>query len=126
MASTKTFVVVEAVDSPKGAMLVRYQTVERAEPDPEEVRVASIEYEKHLEDMDEAVREQFKAQISAMQALNPMSKPSYNVEDKMVICQTPEEVVVAIKDAKEAYEEMRKLVKAGTRLNVNYSSMRPL
>lgn len=37
--SSKTFVVIEAIDNPKGAMLVRYQAVERCEPDPEEKRL---------------------------------------------------------------------------------------
>lgn len=126
MASKKTFVVIDAVDSPKGAMLVRYQVVERCEPDPEEKRIAEAEVEEHLKEISEEFREQFRAQISAVQAMSQVNKPSYNVEEKMVICQSPEEVTAAIKEAKESYDEMRKLQKSGTSLKVNYNSLSPL
>lgn len=126
MASSKTFAVVEAIDNPKGAMLVRYQVVERCEPDPEEKRIAEAEAMEHLKGMDEEVQEALKAQIAAAQAMSGVGKPSYNVEDKMVICQSPEEVVSAIKEAKESYDEMRRLQKAGTRLNQNYNTLRQL
>jgi pimeloyl-CoA synthetase len=122
--ASKAFAVVEAVDSPKGAMLVRYQIVERCEPDPEEKRIAEAEMEDHLKEMDEEVREQFRVQMAAATAMSPANKTTYNVEDKMVICQSPEEVVAAIKEAKESYDEIRKLQKAGTRLNTNLNWLR--
>lgn len=51
--------------------------------------------------------------MTAAQAFYPPPRPSYNVEDRNVICKTPEEVVVAIHEAKEAYDEIAKLKKAG-------------
>lgn len=111
--SSKTFVLVEAIDSPKGAMLVRYQVVDRCEPDPEEKRIREVEAEAQLAGLDPEVQEALKAQLSAAKALYPPSRPSYNVEDKNVICQSPQEVVAAIAEAKEAHDEIMKLKKSG-------------
>jgi len=116
MSSSKTFAIIESVDSPKGAMLVRYQLVERCEPDPEEKRIAEVEFDSQLAGLDPGIREDFKAQISAAKAFYPDARPSYNIEDKNVICTTPEEVVAAIREAKEAHDEIKKLQKTGVHL----------
>jgi hypothetical protein len=122
--SSKTFAVVEAVDNPKGAMLVRYQIVERCEPDPEEKRIAEAQFEEHLEGLDPEIRADFKAQISAAKALTPHRPTSHSVEDKIVICMTPADVVAAIQEAKEAHDEMKKLQKSGVILIGNHGLYR--
>lgn len=123
MISSKAFAVVEAVDSPKGTVLVRYKIVERCEPDPEERRLADMEFEDHLKKMDEETRENFKMQLAASKAVHFADKAPYNVEDKIVICQSHEEIAAAIKEAKEAYDERKKLQKSGTHLNMDYGAV---
>lgn len=117
--SSKTFVVIEAIDNPKGAMLVRYQVVERCEPDPEEKRLREVEAEAQLSGLEPEIRADFKAQMTAAQAFYPPPRPSYNVEDKNVICATPPEVVAAIQEAKEAHDEIKKLQKSGALSHVS-------
>lgn len=123
MASNKTFAVVEAVDSPRGAMLVRYKVVDRCEPDPEERRIADVELEGHLKKMDDEEREHFEIQLAAAKAMTTPTRSFYNVEDKLVICQSPEEVVAAIKEAKEAHDEIKKLQKSGAHLKMEYGTI---
>ncbi len=115
MISNKVFVVVEAVDNPKGAMLVRYSGVDRVEPDPEEKRLLSAEVDKHLSTMDDEIKEIFMAQIGAAKAMTGTSKVSYRVEPRMSICKTVEEVTAAILEAKEQNEEIIRLTKSGAR-----------
>ena len=115
--SSKSFAIVEAIDNPKGAMLVRYQVIERCEPDPEEKRLAEATLKEKLGWVRQEDLEEFQKQIAAAEALyqsqRPVPQVSYNVEDKNVICTSPEEVVSAIREAKEAYDEMAKLKKTG-------------
>jgi hypothetical protein len=122
--SSKTFVLVEAIDNPKGAMLVRYQAIERCEPDPEEKRIAEVRLDAQLGGLDPEAKRDFKAQLAAAQALYPSPRPSYNVEDKNVICKTSEEVVAAIYEAKEAYDEILKLKKSGAISHIAHLTLR--
>lgn len=117
MSSEKVFVVVEAVDRPVGAMLVRYQTVERIEPDPEEERLAAAPVPKvRPPSISEEVWEDIQMQVTAAEALynRPIVKQiPYRTEEKVMICMKPEEITAAITEAKEQYEEIRRLKKAG-------------
>jgi hypothetical protein len=113
--SQKTFAAVESVDNPKGAMLVRYQVVERIEPDPEEGRVAQAAVDEHLADMPEELREALISQVRAMQAMHGQPQISYRIESKNMICKTAEEVTAAILEAREADEEIRRLTRSGAR-----------
>lgn len=125
MSSEKVFVVVEAVDRPAGAMLVRYQTVERVEQDPEESRLMEQEAEKALNDIPEDMREDFKAQIAATKSLMGVQKKpiTYRTEEKVAICTKTEEVAAAVVEAKEQYEEIRKLKKSGARFELGMPSL---
>lgn len=120
MASEKVFVVVEAIDQPAGAMLIRYQMVERVEPDPEEARLAAAEKERALEAIPEDMREDFKAQVVAAQSMigPPPKLVSYRTEEKVALCTKAEEVSAAIIEAKEHYDEIRKLRKSGARFEI--------
>jgi hypothetical protein len=115
MSSEKVFVVVEAIDRPAGAMLIRYQIVERIEPDPEESRIQEQEAENALNDIPEDVREDFKAQIAATKSMMGVSKKpiTYRTEEKVAVCTKTEEIAAAIIEAKEQYDEIRKLKKSG-------------
>ena len=119
MSQEKVFVVVEAVDRPAGAMLVRYQTVERVEPDPEEARLAAVPSVKvRPPGIPDDVWEDVKVQVAAAEALYSRPTPSqvsYRTEEKTAICTKPEEITAAITEAKEQYEEIRKLKKSGAR-----------
>lgn len=119
MSQEKAFVVVEAVDRPAGAMLVRYQIVERVEPDPEEERLAAAPPPRPP-GVDEEIWEETKAQVAAAEALYKRpttNKPSYRTEERVLICMKPEEIAAAIVEAKEQYDEIRKLKKAGARFD---------
>jgi hypothetical protein len=131
MASSKTFVVIEALDSPAGAMLARYQIVERIEPDPEEKRLAAIPSPPAVRPLGvpEDDWELAQIQIEAAEALyktRAIPRISYRTDEKMVVCQKPEEITEAIREAKEAYDEIRKLTKAGARFEFSPSSLRTL
>lgn len=123
MSQEKVFIVVEAVDRPAGAMLVRYQTVERVEPDPEEERLASAPIPKvRPPGIPEDVWEDVKLQVAAAEALytkppSLMKQVSYRTEERNAICTKPEEITAAITEAKEHYEEIRKLKKSGARFD---------
>ena len=121
MSQEKVFIVVEAVDRPVGAMLVRYQTVERVEPDPEEERLAAAPVPKvRPPGIPDDVWEEVKLQVEAAEALytrppSILKQVSYRTEEKTVICTKPDEITAAITEAKEQYEEIRKLKKSGAR-----------
>jgi len=125
MPSEKVFVVVEAIDRPAGAMLVRYQVVERVEPDPEEARVMAAEAERALKALPAELREDFEAQIAATKSMMGVAKNPivYRIEERVAVCVKTEEVAAAIAEAKEQYEEIRKLKKAGARFDLSMPSM---
>jgi hypothetical protein len=131
MATGKTFVVIEALDSPAGAMLARYQVVDRIEPDPEEQRLAAVPPPPAVRPAgvpadDWAI---VQIQLEAAEAIyknRTIHRPSYRTDEKMVVCQKPEEIAEAIREAKEAYDEIRKLTKAGARFEFSPSSFRAL
>lgn len=118
--NSKTFAVVESVDNPKGAMLLRYQTVERIEPDPEEARMATSAYEEQLARMPADVREEFEVQMAAAKAAHGigLQKMSYRIELKMVLCRTVEEIASGILEAKEANDEIARLTRTGARFEM--------
>jgi hypothetical protein len=132
MASGKVFVVIEALDAPAGAMLARYQIVERIELDPEEKRLASIPPPPAVRPagVDESTWEIVQAQLEAADAIYKTRatppRTSYRTDEKMVVCQKPEEIAEAIREAREAYDEIRKLTKAGARFEFSPSSLRAL
>lgn len=127
MSQEKVFVVVEAVDRPAGAMLVRYQIVERVEPDPEEARLASAPVPKaRPPGIPDDMWEEVKLQVAAAEALYNRPTPSnvsYRTEEKTAICTKPEEITAAIIEAKEQYEEIRKLKKSGARFDFGMPSL---
>lgn len=123
MSQEKVFIVVEAIDRPAGAMLVRYQTVERVEPDPEEERLASLPIPKtRPPGISDDVWEEVKMQVAAAEALytpppSLLKAVLYRTEEKTAICTKPDEITAAITEAKEQYEEIRKLKKSGARFD---------
>lgn len=119
MASAKVFVVVEAVDRPAGAMLVRYQTVDRIEPDPEETRIAASETERALKEIPEELREGLKIQVAAAKSMMAPKQVIYRTDEKVAICTKAEEVSAAIVEAKEQYDEIRRLQKSGARFDIS-------
>jgi hypothetical protein len=129
MSSEKVFVVVEAVDRPAGAMLVRYQIVERVELDPEEERLASAPSPLIAcpPGMPQDDWEIVQSQIAAAEAIfrtKSVKKVTYRTEEKVVICTKTEEVAAAISEAKEQYEEIRTLKKSGARFEMSVPSLR--
>lgn len=127
MASSKVFVMIEAADSPAGAVLVRYQIVERVEPDPEEARLAASEADDALKTFTKDMREEFKAQFAAAQSMigGHRKQITYRTDEKVVVCTKPEEISAAIAEAKEAYDEIRKLTKAGARFDFVAPKLHP-
>jgi len=113
MQTDKAFAVVESLDHPKDAMLVRYQIVERVEPDQEEARILNTEVGGILSDLPGDTREALNAQVDAFKALSAKAKVQYRIDTKMVLCASPEEVTRAIQEAKEADTEIARLKKSG-------------
>ena len=132
MASSKTFVLIEALDTPAGAMLARYQIVERVEPDPEETRLANAPPPPTArpKDVPKNIWDEMQIQIAAAEAIykrQPLApKISYRTDEKMVVCKTPEEIAEAIREAKESYDEIRKLTKSGAHFEYSPSTLRTL
>jgi hypothetical protein len=132
MASGKVFVVIEALDAPAGAMLARYQIVERIELDPEEQRLAAVPPPPAVRppgipaDDWALVQIQLEAAEAIYKNRATPPRPSYRTDEKMVVCQKPEEIAEAIREAKESYDEIRKLTKAGARFEFSPSSLRAL
>lgn len=132
MASSKAFVVIEALDLPAGAMLARYQTVERIEPDPEEQRLSAVPPPPAVrpDSVPEEIWELMQTQIHAADAIykSRASAPrlSYRTDEKMVVCYQPGEIAEAVREAKEFYDEIKKLTKAGARFEFSPSSLRSL
>lgn len=129
MASEKIFVVVEAIDKPAGAMLVRYSVVERVEPDPEEQRLASVPMAPATRPpgVDQETWEMVQTQLSAADAIyksQKVDRVTYRTEEKVAICTKTEEIAAAIIEAKEQYEEIRKLKKSGARFELSVPSFK--
>lgn len=117
MIPNNVFAVIEAIDKPKGAILLRYQAPERIAPDPEEERIRKQEIEERLSEIPEDIRDQLKAQLGLIDSASRRPSVTYRMVSRMDICTSAEEVAKAVLDAKEAWDEIVRLTKAGASIN---------
>lgn len=107
----REFLTMEALDLPEGAVLARFLKLVPVTPDDEDTRIKDGAKNRMLNGMPSEVREIMKA-AEVLQ-----NKPSERVIIiATAVCTKPEEILEAVKQAKEAFDEILNLERIGVQV----------